>query len=228
MKEADRLARNTQRLSEVFGPQATATRKVLDRMEAQGFRPRIQDAWRSPADQLKAFQRGTSGVRFGFHNVTGAGGRKESLACDVLDDDNPLGPATRYLLALTIAARAEGLETGILWRLAPPLAAGVEAAIADNDIARRVKVGFDPTHVQCVGLTITQAKSGKRPGFAGSPGPLVSTSGSAKRFHVVVRGETLGGIAKKSGLTLARVLQLNPQKVANPNLILVGEKIRVA
>ena len=104
MKESARLARNTQRLGEMFGAQATATRKVLDRMESQGFRPRIQDAWRSPADQLKAFQRGTSGVRFGFHNVTGAGGAKEALACDVLDDDHPLGPPSRYLLALTIAA----------------------------------------------------------------------------------------------------------------------------
>lgn len=227
MKESARLARNTQRLTEMFAGQATATRKVLDRMEAQGFRPRIQDAWRSPADQLVAFQRGTSGVRFGFHNVTGSGGAKESLACDVLDDDHPLGPPSRYLLALTIAARAEGLDTGILWKLSPPLAAGVEAAIAQKDIDRPVRIGFDPTHLQCVGLTIAQAKSGKRPGFSGTPLAVVSST-SAKRFHVVVGGETLSGIAKKFGLTLARLLQLNPQKLANPNLILVGDKIRVA
>ena len=227
MKESARLARNTQRLTEMFPGQATATRKVLDRMEAQGFRPRIQDAWRSPADQLVAFQRGTSGVRFGFHNVTGPGGAKESLACDVLDDDHPLGPPTRYLLALTVAARAEGLDTGILWKLSPPLAAGVEAAIADEDIDRRVRIGFDPTHIQCVGLTIAQARGGSRPAFSGTPVAVVSST-STNRFHVVVRGETLGGIARRFGLTLARVLQLNPQKRANPNLILVGEKIRVA
>lgn len=40
--------------------------------------------------------------------------------------------------------------------------------------------------------------------------------------------ETLGTIAKKFSLTLARILELNPTKRANPNLIIIGEKIRVA
>lgn len=125
-------------------------------------------------------------MRFGFHNVTGAGGAKESLACDVLDDDHPLAPPTRYLLALAIAARAEGLETGILWDLRASLKAGVEAAIAAKDIDRAVKVGFDPTHLQPVGITIAQVKSGKRPMF--KPKPQRGTSG-AKRFHVVKQGK---------------------------------------
>ncbi len=226
MKEADRLARNTQRLTELFDPMAPVVRRVLDRMEAQKFRPRIQSAWRSQADQLLAFQRGTSGVKFGFHNVTGAGGAKESLACDVLDDDHPLGPPTKYLLAFAIAARAEGLETGILWSLKPALAAGVEAAIAAGDIDRPVKIGFDPTHIQPVGITIAQAKAGQRPTFRAGPTPAASRG--PRKFHVVVKGETLGGIAKKFGLTLARILDLNPQKRPNPNLISIGEKIRVA
>ena len=230
MKEADRLARNTQRLTEVYGPQAAATRRVLDRLEDQGFRPRIQEAWRSPADQLKAFRRGTSGVKFGFHNVTGAGGRKESLACDVLDDDHPLGPPTRYLLALAVAARAEGLETGIAWKLSSPLAAGVEAAIAAKDIERRVKVGFDPTHLQCARLTIAQARAGRRPAFAGGGAApvVVPAPAAAAVVHVVRRGETLSGIARAFRTTLARLLELNPQKRSNPNLIRIGEKIRVA
>jgi LysM repeat protein len=216
MKEADRLARNTQRLTEMFDDMAPVVRRVLNRMEAQKFRPRIQAAWRSKEDQLLAFQGGTSQVKFGFHNVTGVGGAKESLACDVLDDDHPLGPATKYLLALAIAARAEGLETGILWSLKPALQAGVEAAIAARDIDRPVKVGFDPTHIQPVGITIAQAKAGKRPTFkaakaAPNPGP--------KKFHIVAKGETLGGIAKRFSLSLDRILQLNPQKHANPNLI---------
>jgi len=226
MKEADRLARNTRRLTELFDPMAPVVRRVLDRMEDQKFRPRVQSAWRSKEDQLLAFQRGTSGVKFGFHNVTAAGGAKESLACDVLDDDHPLGPPTRYLLALAIAARAEGLETGILWTLKPPLAAGVEAAIADHDIDRPVKIGFDPTHIQPVGITIAQAKAGKRPTFKAAPKP--GASRAQKKFHVVAKGETLSGIAKKFALSLARILELNPNKLANPNLVVPGEKIRVA
>lgn len=227
MKEAARLARNTQRLTEVFGPMAPVVRRVLNRMEKQKFRPRIQSAWRSEADQLLAFQRGTSEVKFGFHNVTGAGGVKQSLACDVLDDDHPLGPPTRYLLALAIAARAEGLETGIAWNLKPALAAGVEAAIAARDLDRPVKIGFDPTHIQPVGITIAQAKSGKRPTFKAAA-RAAAVAPAAQKFHTVTTGETLGGIAKKFSLSLARILQLNPKKRANPNRILVGEKIRVA
>jgi len=226
MKEADRLARNTQRLTEMFDPMAPVVRRVLDRLEDQKFRPRIQAAWRSKEDQLLAFQRGTSGVKFGFHNVTAAGGAKESLACDVLDDDHPLGPPTRYLLALAIAARAEGLDTGIVWRLKSALAAGVEAAIADRDIDRPVKVGFDPTHIQPVGITIAQAKAGTRPTF--KVGSKAGAGRGPKKFHVVARGETLSGIAKQFSLSLARILELNPNKRANPNLIVPGEKIRVA
>lgn len=225
MKESARLARNTQRLAEMHPPTAVAMREVLDRVEAQGFRPRIQDAWRSPADQLAAFRRGTSGVRFGFHNVTGPGGAKESLACDVLDDDHPLAPPTRYLLALAVAARAERLETGIAWSLSPSLRAGVEAAIVSGDLDRRVKVGFDPTHVQPVGITTTQARAGRRPSFGGAA-PVV-VPGSAV-VHVVTRGETLSSIARRFRTTLAGLLALNPHKVPNPNLIRVGEQIRVA
>lgn len=225
MKEPDRQARNAQRLSEMFDPMAPVMRRVLDRMEQQGFRPRIQEAYRSPADQITAFNRGTSKVKFGFHNVTGAGGAKECLACDVLDDDHPLNMSSRYLLALAVAARDEGLATGLAWSLPPTLAAGVEAAIADRAIDRQIKVGFDPTHVQPVGITIVAAKAGKRPTFTQSGD---SSSGGPTRFHTVVRGETLGGIAKKAGLTLARVLELNPAKRANPNLVKVGEKIRIA
>ncbi len=146
----------------------------------------------------------------------------------MLDDDHPLGPPSRYLLALTIAARAEGLDTGILWKLSPPLAAGVEAAIAQKDIDRPVRIGFDP-HAPPVRRPDDRPGQERQAARASSGTPLaVVSSTSAKRFHVVVSGETLSGIAKKFGLTLARVLQLNPQKLANPNLILVGEKIRVA
>jgi hypothetical protein len=37
MKEADRLARNTQRLTEMFDPMAPVVRSVLKRMEDQSF-----------------------------------------------------------------------------------------------------------------------------------------------------------------------------------------------
>lgn len=163
MNDSDRLARNNQKLAECYPTFANLVRDALQRVEQAGFRPRIQDGWRSPADQLKAYESGHSKLRFGLHNVTGSGGTKESLAVDVLDDDQPLAPTNVYLLTLAIAARSDGLETGILWGLPQNLAKGVEDAVAANNTANSVKVGWDPTHVQVVGITASAAKKGERP-----------------------------------------------------------------
>lgn len=170
MNERDRLERNTSRLGECFPVFAVQLRRVLDRMEGQRFRPRIQDGWRSIEDQLIAFQTGKSGLTFGFHNVTGPNGSREALACDVLDDDQPDNSRRTYLLALAMAAQAEGLDTGILWELSAGDVARVEAALAAGDIDAAVPIGFDPTHVQVTGLTVAQAHDGVRPTPA-VPGP---------------------------------------------------------
>lgn len=77
MKEPDRLARNKQRLTTLDAQMAVAVRGVLTRMENHGFRPRIQAAWRSEADQLKAYNAGNSELKFGYHNITGANGHQE-------------------------------------------------------------------------------------------------------------------------------------------------------
>lgn len=46
-------------------------------------------------------------------------------------------------------------------------------------------------------------------------------------YYTVVRGDTLWRIANRYGLTLARLLELNPQ-IKNPNLIYPGEQVRVS
>lgn len=228
MNETARTQRNSQRLDECFLPFATVLRRVLDTMEAQGFRPRIQDAWRSPEAQEHAVNTGKSKLRFGFHNATGAGGAKQALACDVLDDDSPLAPGTRYLLALAVAARAHGLDTGILWELSAAARAPVEAAIAAGNISAAVKVGFDPTHVEVTGITPAQARDGVRPTLSGTPSTSSTPpTGPATRIHVVRAGDTLSRIAQQNGLTLAQLLALNPQFAANPNKIRPGQEVRL-
>jgi LysM domain len=228
MKEPDRQARNKQRLTEMDPSMRVPVRGVLTRLEKHGFRPRIQAAWRSKADQLAAYNAGRSQVKFGFHNISGPGPAhpKQSLACDVLDDDNPLNPGTTYLLRLAIAAHAEHLHTGILWGLKPALAAGVSAAIASLDTGRDVQVGWDPTHLEPVGISITQAKAGARPKF-GAAAPPPPPAGP-HQFHGVVKGDTLSAIARDTHQSLLDILLLNPAKRANPNLILIGEEIRTA
>lgn len=163
MNEADRKARNKQRLTECFPKFALRVEAVIKDMEALGFRPRIQDAHRSIADQLKAFNGGFSKTKFGFHNVTGAGGKSEALAVDLLDDDKPLGPSRKYMILLAGVAQKHGLHSGIFFSLPASLRNGLSKAIAEQNFSPAIKIGFDPTHIEATGLSTSEAKAGKRP-----------------------------------------------------------------
>lgn len=56
--------------------------------------------------------------------------------------------------------------------------------------------------------------------------PTTSQSGAAQ-YYTVVSGDTLWAIANRYNLTLQALLALNPG-ISNPNLITVGQKVRVA
>lgn len=163
MTEPRRFKRNEERLKELFPTFAARVKRVIEDLEAAGGRPRIQDAYRSPEDQLKAFTSGNSKLKFGFHNVTGPAGEKESLAVDMLDDDAPGKPSTEYLLKLAAAARKHGLISGVLWGLSEPCRRAVNDAIEVKNFKAAVKVGWDPTHLEPAGITVAEAKAGKRP-----------------------------------------------------------------
>ena len=163
MNEPARKERNKERLSECFPAFAQKVKAVIQEMEDQGFRPRIQEAHRSIADQLIAFKNHKSRVKFGFHNVTGANGEPEALAVDLLDDDDPLDPPREYEIRLAATAKRNGLQTGIFFDLAESLRPKLSQAIEDLNFDRSVKIGFDPTHLEVTGITIQEAKEGKRP-----------------------------------------------------------------
>ncbi|WP_312432949.1 hypothetical protein [Achromobacter sp.] len=163
MKEAARQARNAERLTSLYATFADRLKRVISRLETAGLRPRIQDAWRSKKDQEIAYRTGKAKVLYGFHNVTGTDGKQEALAVDLLDDDAPLNPSTSYILRLAAAAQAEGLVTGIRWDMPKNLIKGIDVAIAAEDWDAKVKVGWDPLHVQTTGVTIREARAGKRP-----------------------------------------------------------------
>jgi hypothetical protein len=163
MTEPARLARNTQRQGELFPTFAMRLAAMIALLEAQGLRPRIQDAWRSPEDQRKAFESGHSKLLFGFHNVTGSAGQREALAVDLLDDDHPLNPRRPYLLKVAAAAEREQLVTGIRWGLPKALRAAIDEAIAEERWDADVKIGWDPCHVEPTGITVAEARAGARP-----------------------------------------------------------------
>jgi hypothetical protein len=163
MREEARKKRNQDRLLELFPTFRVRVERVILELERQGFRPRIQDAWRSLADQAVHVANGTSKTLFGFHNVTASNGSKEALAVDLLDDDFPEKPGTNYLLHLAAAAQAEGLTTGLRWGLEEDEIAKIDQAIASQDWDAIIRRGFDTWHVEPTDITIPQAKAGLRP-----------------------------------------------------------------
>jgi len=190
--ESARIARNTQRLTELHPSFAQRLRNVIAALESQSLRPRIQDAWRSPADQLKAFNSGHSKLRFGFHNVTGPNGQPESLAVDLLDDDSPLASRSEYLLRLAAAAATVHCQTGVGWGLPPALKEAVAAAIAGGDFKANVKIGWDPTHVEPADITVAQARAGVRP-----PASRAAIRGRSRRSGGATAGAKARGSRKK-------------------------------
>ena len=52
------------------------------------------------------------------------------------------------------------------------------------------------------------------------------SSGSSEEYYTVQKGDTLGGIARKFNISLNKLLGLNPD-IKNPNLIHIGDKIRI-
>jgi len=170
MNEADRKARNEAMLAQCNRVAAARFRLLLSFIEHEGHRPRINegDAWRSPAEQAAAVASGHSTVPWGMHNATTPDGKPDSLAIDLVDDDSPLVPRARFLQRVNEVAPRFGLLTGILWsKKAHPLTevekARIWNAVATGDWSEVHRIGFDPLHVQVAGLTIDEAKAGRRP-----------------------------------------------------------------
>lgn len=165
MRELDRIARNTARLIECHPAFRRHLEQVLLALEGERYRPRIQHAWRSVEEQAALKVKGTSKLKWGYHNATAPDGTPESLAADVLDDDHPDDTVPLlYCVRLGALARQRRLSTGVDWGLPPDLKAAIRAVMASGDQPPvGMKRGWDPTHVEWTGISVTAARSGVRP-----------------------------------------------------------------
>ncbi len=163
MNETQRRANNAEKLLELAPTMRPRIAAVIADLEGHGFRPRIQEAWRSPAKQLAAFRSKRSQRRFGFHNVTNKDGTPAALAVDLLDDDAPLAPSTKYILMLAASARSHRCQTGLAWGLPAQLSKGIDAAIAARNWTAKIKIGWDPCHLEPTDVSVAAARKGARP-----------------------------------------------------------------
>lgn len=75
---------------------------------------------------------------------------------------------------------------------------------------------------------LKQATAGGGDSTSSSASALAAASASGQsQYHTVQAGDTLWAIALDNGMTLAALLELN-QWVSNPNLISVGQKVRLS
>lgn len=171
MNEEARRARNVEMLRQCWPPFAALISRLIFALEQEALRPRINEggAWRDPVAQAKAYYSGKSDLLWGFHNATGRNGEKEALAVDLIDDDSPAVPRPRFVHRVNEIIGAFGLMTGILWsnrkgiRLTEAEKAAIVAACKSGDWSGVERIGYDPLHIQPIGLSVADAKAGKRP-----------------------------------------------------------------
>jgi len=171
MNEQARRARNVEMLRQCWPPFAALVSRLIFTLEQQAFRPRINEggAWRDPVAQAQAYHSGHSDLLWGLHNATGIHGEKEALAVDLIDDDSPSVARPLFVHRVNEIVGAFGLMTGILWsnrkgiRLTEAEKAAIVAACKSGDWSAVERIGYDPLHIQPIGLSVADAKAGKRP-----------------------------------------------------------------
>ncbi len=152
MREWRRKRRNVSELKLIHPNFAIRFVLLLRRMEARGWRPRMQGTWRHPDQQLIEFYAGRSRVRGPVAPHTGTiQVQPASLATHMYNDDDPLGEAPRYWAELAIEAMYLGLQTGVLWGLddrAPHEDALENGHVRVLTSLLWIRRGWDPLHVE--------------------------------------------------------------------------------
>ena len=180
MIEILRKRRNTNELALIHPAFMLQFAAVIRDLEARGLRPRLQETFRSIAEQEKKFAAGLSEVRGrGPHTnqlLLGPGkSRPASFATHVLDDSakSPADPGNAWIAALAVLAAKHRLQTGCTWAKSKdsvlvqgkPHRIALEAAIAARNEQLVKKLldearGFDPLHIEVPGWRRFYGKDG--------------------------------------------------------------------
>ena len=134
-------------------------------------------------------------------------------------------------LASVFYAQWPGLLVHPLWQAANTYFVSLRVEQVPRPDYVRYSFSFWEENGTSGGLAVrsTQAvqTGGAQGSAAGQSGSQAGVqSGGQAAYHRVAKGETLWELAGRYGLTLTELVALNPQ-IKNPNLIRVGEEVRV-
>jgi hypothetical protein len=139
---------------------------IYKEMEDDGWRPRVQDAWRSTAKTKELHKMGLTTVKWSFHNAMTPNGIPESLAIHIYDDDatNPADPSRKFLMRLAYFSKKYNCRTGIAFGLPRALQNKLNEAIrwGETEWLPPKKIGWDACHVEPADLTLKLARTGVR------------------------------------------------------------------
>ena len=165
--EARRVAQNANNLKKMALPMRSKVRGVITDLEGHGYKPIIDNAvWRSKAEQLALYRKGYSKVTYSYHNVSTKAGGPDSLAADIIDQRYGWFRVTprRYWMTQARSAWVHNLYSGSHFGLTKAQRRAFDAALSSpNFTAYSGPLGWDPAHIEPRGLSIAQAKAGKRP-----------------------------------------------------------------
>ncbi len=163
MIELLRKKRNRDELAKIHPAFRDRFEDVLASLEADGDRPRLQETFRSAAEQAKKLAEGKSLVKISAHMNT-IQGRPASMATHFLNDNAPLADDPHWYALVAVVGAKFHLQSGVVWaaRADSPLSPGkphriaLEAAIAAQDVILTEKLlrqarGFDPVHLEVPG-----------------------------------------------------------------------------
>ncbi|MCI9156786.1 MAG: LysM peptidoglycan-binding domain-containing protein [Lawsonibacter sp.] len=125
-------------------------------------------------------------------------------------------------LANTFYAEGPGLLVHPLWQASNAYFVALRLEQEPRPDYVRYSFEFWEENEQCSGVAtrvIDVVQAGGGTGETSAPSPQAV-------WHRVVKGDTLWALAQRYGLSLAELIALNPQ-IKNPNLIRVGEEVRV-
>ena len=157
-------AHNARMLAKMNPVMSLKVAAILRDLEGKGLLPKIDgQVWRSPAQQAELKRKGFSKVSFSFHTCCTSKGEPDSLAADIVCAKTGWDAPKSFWLMLAASARAHGCETGIEWGLNKVQRALIETVLGQRNWSAKYVIGWDAAHVQPKGITLAQARAGRRP-----------------------------------------------------------------
>jgi hypothetical protein len=161
---------NEKRLAKIHKPLQPKFRAVLTDLEAHGYKPQIDAAvWRSKAEQAALVAKGNSKVYFSYHNASTPQGKPDSLAADITDArwGWKSNASTRgYWLRLANSGRVHGLHSGAYFGLSTANKTKLKSSLIARNFLYSGPIGWDPAHLEAAGVSLNEAKAGKRPKYS--------------------------------------------------------------